>query len=83
MGLLSGAAVDAEGRTQASMGVAIADYDHDGRADILVTTFTQEGADLFWNRGDQGFEQVSGNAGLLDATFPYVGWGRRFLRLGQ
>lgn len=79
MGLLSGAAVDAEGRTQASMGVAIADYDHDGRADILVTTFTQEGADLFWNRGDQGFEQISGNAGLLDATFPYVGWGDAFL----
>ncbi len=78
MGLLSGAAVDAEGRTQASMGVAIADYDHDGRADILVTTFTQEGADLFWNRGDQGFEQISGNAGLLDATFPYVGWGDAF-----
>jgi enediyne biosynthesis protein E4 len=77
-GLLSGAAVDAEGRTQASMGVAIADFDHGGRLDILVTTFTQEGADLFWNQGEMGFEQISGNAGLLDATFPYVGWGDAF-----
>ena len=78
MGLLSGAAVDAEGRTQASMGVAIADDQHTGRSDIIVTTFTQEGADLFSNRGDQGFEQTSSQAGLLDPTFPYVGWGDAF-----
>jgi hypothetical protein len=78
MGLLSGAAVDAEGRTQASMGVAIADLEHNNRPDIMVTTFTQEGADLFQNRGDSGFEQVSGTAGILDVTFPYVGWGDAF-----
>ncbi len=78
MGLLSGAAVDAEGRTQASMGIAIADDQHSGRSDIIVTTFTQEGADLFSNRGEQGFEQISGPAGLLDPTFPYVGWGDAF-----
>ena len=33
---------------------------------------------MFSNHGEQGFEQISGNAGMLDATFPYVGWGDAF-----
>jgi hypothetical protein len=78
IGLLSGTALNGDGRMQASMGVDIADFDHDGLQDILVTNFSQEGADLFWNRGDQGFEQIAGNAGILDASFPYVGWGAAF-----
>jgi hypothetical protein len=78
IGLLSGTALNRDGRMQASMGVDIADFDHDGRQDVLVTNFSQEGADLFWNRGDQGFEQAAGDAGIFDATFPYVGWGAAF-----
>src|SRR5207249_8858711 len=75
IGLLSGTALNGDGRMQASMGVDIAEFDHRGLQHILVTNFSQEGADLFSNRGDQGFEQAAGDAGILDATFPYVGWG--------
>jgi enediyne biosynthesis protein E4 len=78
IGLLSGTALNRDGRMQASMGVDTADFDHDGMQDILVTNFSQEGADLFWNRGEQGFDQAAGNAGIFDATFPYVGWGAAF-----
>jgi len=78
VGLLSGTALDSNGRMQGSMGVDVGDFDHDGLLDILVTNFAQEGADLYWNRGGQNFNQVSGIAGLLDATRPYVGWGAGF-----
>ena len=78
IGLLSGTALNSDGRMQASMGVDIGDFDHVGRPDILVTNFSQEGANLFRNLGEPGFEQVAGNAGILDATFPYVGWGTAF-----
>jgi len=60
------------------MGVDIADFDHDGLLDILVTNYIQEGVDLFWNRGEMGFDQISGSAGLLQATRRYVGWGGGF-----
>ena len=43
-------------------GVAVADYDDDGRPDILVTNF---GANLLYrNRGDGTFENVAGPAGI-------------------
>jgi enediyne biosynthesis protein E4 len=78
VGLLSGTALNADGRMQASMGVDIADYARDGHPAILVTNFSQEGADLFVGHGELGFEQNAGPDGLLDATFPYVGWGVDF-----
>jgi hypothetical protein len=78
IGLLSGTALNDDGRMQASMGVDIADYAHAGHPAILVTNFSQEGADFFVNRGEPGFEQSAATAGLLDATFPYVGWGAVF-----
>ena len=78
IGLVTGTAVDSDGRMQGSMGVDVADFDHDGLMDIVVTNFTQEGIDLYWNRGEQGFDQISGSAGMLDPTRPYVGWGTAF-----
>jgi len=76
--LLSGTALDSNGRMQGSMGVDVGDFDHDGLFDILVTNFAQEGADLYWNRGGRDFNEISGKAGLLAATRPYVGWGAGF-----
>ncbi len=78
LGLLTGTAVNSDGRMQGSMGADVGDFDHDGLMDILVTNFTQEGIDLYWNRGEQGFDQISGSAGMLDLTRPYVGWGAAF-----
>ena len=78
VGLLTGTAVNSEGQMQGSMGVDIADFDHDGLLDILVTNYIQEGVDLYWNRGANGFDQISGSAGLLQSTRRYVGWGAAF-----
>ena len=78
VGLLTGTAVNGDGQMQGSMGVDIADFDHDGRLDILVTNYIQEGVDLYWNRGEQGFDQIAAGAGLLQATRRYVGWGGGF-----
>jgi len=78
VGLLTGTAVNGDGQMQGSMGVDIADFDHDGLLDILVTNYIQEGVDLYRNRGANGFDQISGSAGLLQPTRRYVGWGGAF-----
>jgi len=78
VGLLTGTAVNGDGQMQGSMGVDVADFDHDGLLDILVTNYIQEGVDLYWNRGEMGFDQIAGSAGLLQATRRYVGWGGGF-----
>ena len=78
VGLLTGTAVNSDGQMQGSMGVDVADFDHDGLLDIIVTNYIQEGVDLYWNRGESGFDQISGSAGLLQATRRYVGWGTAF-----
>jgi len=71
IGLLSGTALNRDGRMQASMGVDIADFNHDSLQDVLVTNFSQEGADLFWNRG---VAQVGPNkAGLFVHLMPLFG----------
>ena len=78
IGLESGAALTGEGRLHASMGIDVADFDHSGRYGIVVTNFSQEGASLFYNAGQTGFDDISSSAGLLLPTFPYVGWGTSF-----
>ena len=47
----------------------------------MVTNFSQEGADLYWNRDDQGFDEISASTGVLRPSLPYVGWGAGFVDL--
>jgi len=75
----AGAAVDADGRSQAGMGVDMADYDNDGRLDLAVTNFAEDHFTIYHNEGNGTFADVSKRAGLMPA--PYLGWGAQFVDL--
>jgi hypothetical protein len=77
-GLMTGAALTADGRAQAGMGVAAADYDGDGWLDIAKTNFDDDTTSLYRNLGDGGFEESSARAGL-GGNNQYLGWGIGFL----
>jgi hypothetical protein len=75
---LSGAALNEHGREQAHMGVAIGDYDGDGRNDIHITNFSDDSNVLYRNDGNATFTDVTFQARLGEATIPYLGWGTNF-----
>lgn len=75
MAMLLGAAVDRAGAFQASMGLAIGDYDGDGLLDIYSTHFQGESNTLYHNQGDRGFQDVTGFLGLHELTLPRLGFG--------
>ena len=74
-GLLSGAALDLNGRARAGMGIATGDYDRDGRFDIVVTNFSDESYAIFHNDGEGAFTDRAGPLGVARLTLPYLGWG--------
>ena len=78
VGMQSGTALSAEGDAEGSMGVDFGDYNHDGRLDIFVTNFMDQGDSLYHNLGATGFDDVSWKAGVATASYPYVKWGTGF-----
>jgi hypothetical protein len=75
----SGYAVNGEGRETASMGIALGDYENNGRLDILNTTFSDDYKVLYRNEGDLTFTDVSRDAGLGEVTIPFLSWGDGFI----
>lgn len=78
IGLQSGTAVSDDGSEQASMGIALGDYNHTGRQSIYVTNFSDENDLLYRNEGDWNFKEVSYAAGVALPSLPYVKWGTAF-----
>ncbi len=78
IGVQSGVALNEDGQEQAGMGVAIADYDEDGHADILKTNFSGDIPNLYHNNGDGGFDDLVYQSGL-SAHAEYLGWGIHFI----
>lgn len=72
--VLSGCAYGDDGREQAGMGVAIGDYDCDGRMDIFKTNFSEDSSNLFHNNTDGTFTDVSSEVGM-GRDYPDVKWG--------
>ena len=75
----SGAALDGNGRDQAHMGVAIGDYDNDGRDDVHITNFADDFNVLYHNVDGTSFSDVSFRAGIARTSIPFLGWGTDFL----
>lgn len=78
LSLLSGAAVNRNGRPEAGMGLAVADFDFDGDPDLAVTNFDVETNTLYRNAGpgpDLLFEDVSATAGFGQPSFNLLGFG--------
>jgi hypothetical protein len=79
VGYPSGIALNENGREQAGMGLAVGDYDNDGRVDFHITNFSDDSNVLYHNDGDANFTDVTFQAGLGEVTIPFLGWGTSFL----
>lgn len=73
----AGCALSADGKPQAGMGIAAADYDLDGNLDLVKTNFAGDTPSLYHNLGGAMFEDTTYQAGLGKHT-QYLGWGCGF-----
>jgi enediyne biosynthesis protein E4 len=77
--LISGAAVDAAGRPQASMGIDAGDFDGDGRLDLFMTHLIGETNTLYGNLGGGLFADVTVGSGLGGPSRLHTGFGTVFI----
>ncbi|MGH9657899.1 MAG: CRTAC1 family protein, partial [Bryobacteraceae bacterium] len=74
IGTESGVALNEHGFEQGGMGVAVGDYNRDGRLDLVKTNFAGDHPNLYRNTGGGIFEDAVFAAGL-GVNPQYVGWG--------
>ena len=79
VGLESGVAVDADGRTFAGMGTDFADYNNDGWPDLFVDDLANQKYALYRNDRDGTFSYDSYATGVAGTTLLHSGWGVRFI----
>ncbi|MEO6711766.1 MAG: VCBS repeat-containing protein, partial [Planctomycetota bacterium] len=77
-GFARGVSHDANGKEQASMGIACADLDSDGREDLLVTNFSGESISLYASKGPKSFRERSSATGLAGPSLRMLSWGTSF-----
>lgn len=71
----SGVAVPESGRAHAGMGVACADFDHNGFPDLFVTNFYREQNTLYQGIGAGLYSDASSRSGLGPVSLPLLGFG--------
>ncbi len=74
-----GLAYNESGALRAGMGVAVGDYDEDGRVDLLVTNFYEEGSTLYRNAAPGRFVVETSQARLTAPSRSRLGFGTGFL----
>jgi hypothetical protein len=79
VGMLAGVALGSDGQELGSMGVDLADYDHDGKLDLFVTNYTDQINNLYRNLGGGAFSEMSWPAKLGQPSFRYIKWGTGFV----
>jgi hypothetical protein len=80
IGVSAGCAYSQDGKPQAGMGVAIGDYNRDGRMDIFKTNFAGDTSTLYANTGNGLCEDRTFASGFGRNT-RWLGWGVAFLDL--
>jgi len=78
-GLLAGVAYNAEGEPESAMGADMADYDNDGRLDMVVATFQWLANTLYRNDGGGFFTDVTYQTGVGTGSLPFLGMTAAFL----
>jgi len=79
IGYPSGVALNENGREQAGMGLAVGDYDNDGRIDFHITNFSDDSNVLYHNDGDRNFTDITFQVGLGEVSIPFLSWGTSFI----
>jgi hypothetical protein len=79
--ILMGAALNAFGRPEASMGVTLGDVDGDADFDLFMTHLIDQTNTLYLNDGTWGFEDVSSARGLGASSLEFTGFGTSFIDL--
>lgn len=80
-GVEAGVAYNFDGRLQAGMGVAVADFDGNGFLDIAKTNFSGDLPSLYLNEDGKFFRDVSQQAGL--GVHQLLGWGVAFVDVDE
>jgi enediyne biosynthesis protein E4 len=75
VGMLAGVALGDDGQELGSMGVDFADYDHDGKLDLLVTNYTDQVDNLYRNLGGGAFSDMGWAAKIGQPSYRYIKWG--------
>ncbi len=74
LGIPAGVAFNSDGAPQATMGIAIADVDGNGRPDIHTTNFSSDSNTLHLNLSGPHFVDRTRVWGLGMVSWPLVGW---------
>jgi hypothetical protein len=77
-GLFGGTAVNADGRSESSMGVDAADFDGDGDEDLFMTHLGYQTNTLYINDGTGIFDDRTTISGLGPPSVGRTSWGVRF-----
>jgi hypothetical protein len=73
--MVSGAAFNAEGAAQASMGLALSDFDGDGNLDLFSTHFSEDSSTLYRGEGQLFFSDITHASGIHAPTYLPLSWG--------
>lgn len=82
IGMEAGVALNEDGKEQASMGVAVGDYNLDGYTDLFVTNFSEDTPALYQNNRDGTFTDSTYSA-KLGLNTQFLSWGSVFADLDQ
>ena len=74
----NGTSRGAIGNSDGSMGVAVGDFNRDGRLDLWVANYERESFALYRNDGRTGYTHASRQLGVTALGGLYVGWGTVF-----